>query len=173
MQDPKQPDNAARSGVATYVVEAIVAATVFLIGAVVAYKSAQLGRGWESDGPAAGYFPFYIGCILCIASARILYGALFGNNRNTEIFVDSAQLKLVSTVLVPSLVYVAAIQLIGIYAASALFIAGFMVVVGKFGWAKAVATGLAVVIVFFFMFEVWFKVPLYKGMFNPLRVIGY
>ena len=27
--------------------------------------------------------------------------------------------------------------------------------------------------VFFMMFEVWFKVPLYKGALEPLRFLGY
>ena len=26
---------------------------------------------------------------------------------------------------------------------------------------------------FFALFEVWFKVPLYKGMLEPLRFLGY
>ena len=34
---------------------------------------------------------------------------------------------------------------------------------------------LAVIVnaVFFLMFEVWFKVPLYKGTLEPLRFLGY
>ncbi|HVE88059.1 MAG TPA: tripartite tricarboxylate transporter TctB family protein, partial [Burkholderiaceae bacterium] len=27
--------------------------------------------------------------------------------------------------------------------------------------------------IFFMMFEVWFKVPLFKGDLNPLSVLGY
>jgi hypothetical protein len=30
-----------------------------------------------------------------------------------------------------------------------------------------------VVVLFFLMFEVWFKVPLFKGQFNPLGFLGY
>jgi hypothetical protein len=26
---------------------------------------------------------------------------------------------------------------------------------------------------FFVMFEIWFKVPLFKGQFNPLSFLGY
>ena len=33
--------------------------------------------------------------------------------------------------------------------------------------------GVIVIAVFFLMFEVWFKVPLYKGMLEPLRFLGY
>ena len=33
--------------------------------------------------------------------------------------------------------------------------------------------GVAVSAVFFVMFEVWFKVPLFKGSLNPLGFLGY
>ena len=33
--------------------------------------------------------------------------------------------------------------------------------------------GVAVNVSFFLMFEVWFKVPLFKGNFDPLQFLGY
>jgi hypothetical protein len=62
----------------------------------------KLGAGWTSDGPGAGYFPFYIGVILCISGAGILYQSLLGKKRNTEIFVDGEQIKRVLVVLIPA-----------------------------------------------------------------------
>ena len=88
-------------------------------------------------------------------------------------FVTHAQLKLVMTVLWPTLAFVVAVQLIGLYVGSVLFIAGFMVWVGHYRWAKSVAIAVAVMVAAFLMFDVWFKVPLFKGMFNPLRFLGY
>ncbi len=83
------------------------------------------------------------------------------------------QLKRVLSVLVPSAIYVGAIMLLGIYVASALFIALFMIVLGKYSPLKSVVVGVAVNALFFMMFEVWFKVPLYKGALEPLRFLGY
>ena len=37
----------------------------------------------------------------------------------------------------------------------------------------AVVLSVIIVAVFFLMFEVWFKVPLYKGSLDPLRFLGY
>lgn len=162
-----------RSGVATNVIEAIVAFLIIVLGAVVIQGSWALGSGWTSDGPGAGYFPFYIGIILCISGAGIMIPALFGKNRNTEIFVDSEQLKRVLSVLLPALVYVLAVQFIGLYVASALYIALFMIILGKYSRVKSVITALAVNVLFFFMFEVWFKVPLFKGQFDLLSFLGY
>ena len=55
--------------------------------------------------------------------------------------------------------------------ASALFIAIFMVWLGKFSWFKSVGVSVAAMCQMFLMFEVWFKVPLPKG---PLEALfGY
>ncbi|MEO8022204.1 tripartite tricarboxylate transporter TctB family protein [Polaromonas sp.] len=162
-----------RSGVATHVIEAIVAFLIVVLGAVVIQGSWKLGSGWTSDGPGAGYFPFYIGIILCISGVGIMIPALFGKKKNTEVFVDSEQLKRVLSVLLPALVYVLAVQFIGLYVASALYIALFMIILGKYSRVKSVVTALAVNVLFFFMFEVWFKVPLFKGQFDLLSFLGY
>ena len=163
----------ARSGVATNVVEAAVALVLLVIGIVVIVESRRLGAGWTSDGPGSGYFPFFIGLIIAISAAGILYECLLGKNKNTEVFVDSEQLKRVLSVLVPATAYVLAIAFLGIYLASAIYIALFMIVLGKYSWVKSVIAALAVNTIFFFMFEVWFKVPLFKGTLDPLRFLGY
>jgi len=173
MEPNEQSGMEQRTGVSTYIVEAVVAFLILVLGLVVIQGSWALGSGWTTDGPGSGYFPFYIGVILCISGAGILTQALFGKSRNTEIFVDSEQLKRVLSVLLPALVYVGAVQFVGLYVASALYIALFMIILGKYSPIKSVITALAVVTLFFFMFEVWFKVPLYKGQFDPLSFLGY
>ena len=84
-----------------------------------------------------------------------------------------SQLKLVLTVLLPSLAFVVAVQLVGLYVGSLLFIAGFMIWVGKYHGLKSVGIACAVMAFAFLMFEVWFKVPLFKGILEPLRFLGY
>jgi Tripartite tricarboxylate transporter TctB family len=159
--------------VSTRVVDAVVAACVLAFGALVLFGSRALGSGWTSDGPGPGYFPFYIGVLLCVSAAGIFYQAVFGKEQDKSAFVDKEQLSRVLQVLIPALVYVGAIQAIGIYVASAVYIALFMVILGKFSWVKSVAAALVINVVFFMMFEVWFKVPLFKGMLNPLGFLGY
>ncbi|WP_293779898.1 tripartite tricarboxylate transporter TctB family protein [uncultured Oxalicibacterium sp.] len=173
MDQHSESNGGVRTGVAHYVVEAAVAGLLLLLGIVVAISSWELGAGWTSDGPGSGYFPFYIGLVICISGAGTLFQALFGKEKNTEIFVDSEQLKRIFQVLIPAAIYVGAIQLIGIYVASAIYIALFMIFLGKFAPWKAIVAALGVNTLFFMMFEVWFKVPLYKGAVNLLSFIGY
>ena len=77
------------------------------------------------------------------------------------------------SVLVPAAVFVLAAMFLGLYVASAIYIAAFMIVLGKYPPVKSVVLSVVIVAVFFLMFEVWFKVPLYKGRLDPLRFLGY
>ncbi len=173
MEQHDSSADAVRRGVATYVVEAVVAAILLVVGIVVIVESRRLGSGWTSDGPGSGYFPFYIGLIIVISSLGLLYQSLLSKKRNTEIFVDSVQLRRVLSVLVPAALYVLVIRFLGIYIASAIYIALFMIVLGKYSPLRSVVAAVAINVFFFFLFEVWFKVPLFKGGLDPLGFLGY
>jgi len=151
----------------------VVSAVLLVVGIVVIFESRRLGAGWTTDGPGSGYFPFYIGLIITISALGILYQSVLGKERNTEVFVDREQLGRVLSVLVPAAVYVGGISLLGIYVASAIYIALFMIVLGKYSWIKSVIAAVLINALFFCMFEVWFKVPLYKGAFDPHAFLGY
>jgi hypothetical protein len=148
--------------------EIVVAALFFLAGAIVVYDSVRLGTKWAEDGPEAGYFPFIVGLLICIASALNLV-AVFAWARETDrAFVEVGQLKMVMSVLVPTAVYVGIIGWLGIYVASILFIGFFMRWLGKYDWWKLAAVSVGNSVFFFFVFEIWFKIPLPKG---PLEAL--
>ncbi len=159
--------------VRTSTVDAAVAVLLFIAGVTVVVQARGLGAGWTSDGPGSGYFPFYIGLILCIASAGIFYQAVFSKKRDTAAFVDREQLVRVLSVFVPAVFYVFCVVFLGLYVASAIYIALFMVILGKYPIWKSVLIGVLVNAFFFALFEVWFKVPLYKGTLEPLAFLGY
>ena len=152
--------------------DAAVAVGFFLFGALVVWDSRRLGSQWASDGPQAGYFPFYIGLIICIASVANIIIAMGSGSKGAKPFVMWGQMKMVLTVMVPCTIYVALISnpvySLGIYEASAIFIAFFMRYLGKYSWPKIAAVSVGVMTVFFLMFEVWFKVPLPKGPIEAL-----
>ena len=174
MSAPQQTEEAASpSVIANNKVDAVVAAILVLIAGVVIFEARRLGAGWTSDGPGAGYFPFYIGIIILVSGLGILFQSLFSKNRDTDSFVDRVQLRRVLSVLLPAMVYVLGINFLGLYLASAIYIAMFMVLMGKYPVLKSVLASVAVIALFFMMFEVWFKVPLFKGSLDPLRFLGY
>lgn len=152
--------------------EIAVAALFMLVGAVVVYDSVRLGARWGEDGPQAGYFPFYIGLFVCLSSAVNLALALFGRHERDRVFVEVGALKLVLSVLVPAAIYVAVIGWTGIYVASALFVAFFMRWLGKYPWWKVAAVSIGNSVIFFVIFEYWFRVPLPKGPLESVLGLG-
>jgi hypothetical protein len=131
---------------------------------VVLADSVRLGSGWqEVHGPRPGYFPFYIGLLICIASVVNFARALTLRGERDKTFVRVGQLKMVLTVLIPTAIYAFLVTWIGIYASSVLFIGFFMRWLGKYPWWKVVAVSIGTIVVFYLVFEIWFKVPLPKG----------
>jgi putative tricarboxylic transport membrane protein len=141
----------------------VVAAGFFVLGLVVINDSLRLGMRWIADGPQPGYFPFYLGVIICVSAALTFVFALRMPEARNKTFVERGQLKLVLSVLVPSAVYVGLVGWIGIYVSAILYIAFFMRWLGKYPWWKVAVVSLATSTIFFLIFERWFLVPLPKG----------
>jgi len=167
----------------------VLVALVLLGGcAVVISDSISIGFGWrEGEGPAPGYFPFWVAVMLGVSSLVNLWNATRGAGAG-EIFVSMRPFGRVLAVLIPSIGYVALVggvsfgplevvgvplevPALGIYVASAIFILAFMIVIGRENPLKALGVSVFVPVALFFMFEKWFLVPLPKG---PLEAwLGY
>src|SRR5690349_10912637 len=160
-----------RSGTRIVVIDLVVAAIIFALGALVGWDSYRIGASWGSDGPQSGYFPFYIGMITCVCGAVVFVQSLLRLGTDKHVFVTPEQFKQVLVILAPSTVYVLGVQLIGIYVSSAVFIALFMRIAGRYTWLRSAVVGLGVSLGSFVMFEIWFKIPLPKGPFENL--LGY
>lgn len=171
---PRFSSSGARREIRTRVVELTLAALTFALGAVVAYESYRLGARWGSDGPQAGYFPFYIGLIICVSSLVNFWRALFSATPGARerVFVEREALRRIFAVLIPAALYVVGIYLIGIYASSLLYVAAFMIWVGKYPWYKGAAVGGGVSVFLYFMFDVWFQVLLPRGAYDVLGLVG-
>lgn len=173
---PDKKDNTAdtRAVISVRLMEIIVACLLLAFGLTITIASYRLGAGWASDGPRAGYFPFYIGLIISISSVITLVQVMRQHGPKSKgVFVERGQLKLVLAVLVPALVFVLVIQWFGIYLAAAIYMTVFMIWLGKYSWWKAVLMGVSVATCVFFMFEIWFQVPLHKGTwYDPLSLFG-
>jgi len=163
------PEAEEASAASKRTLEIVTAFFFLLVGSVVMWDSSRIGSSWGSEGPQSGYFPFYIGLLMNLASVVNLLLAL--KSSKAESFVSKPAVKLVLAIFLPCLVYVAAMQWLGLYVASLIFIAVFMRWQGRFSVLKSGLTSLIVVVVLFVMFEIWFKVPLVKG---PLEAaLGY
>lgn len=167
----QQPDNSERSVASMATMEVIVAALFLAFGALVMFDSYRNGAGWGPDGPEPGYFPFYTGLIIAVMALVLIVQGLRLYARPAVPFVLSGQLAKVMSVFIPALVYVLGIELIGIYVASAVYVALFMKFIGKYTWVRSASVGGSVGLFSFFLFERWFSIPLPKGFIE--RALGY
>jgi hypothetical protein len=158
-------NNKAPAGpVTTRWMELVVALALAIIGAIVIIDSHRVGIGWGDDGPRSGYFPNMIGWILTVAAVWIAGEALFRWKALAgKVFVTRDEMKPVMAMFVPTVVYVVLIAFLGIYVASAIYIATFMVWQGKYKWKATLAVSLGVPVAVFLLFEMWFLIPLPKG----------
>ncbi|OWQ90996.1 small permease of tripartite tricarboxylate transporter [Roseateles aquatilis] len=149
------------SGLSRRAAEFAVSGLLFGLAMLVIWDNQRIGAGWTDTGPASGYFPMRLGIVLAVCAIATFAQAL--REQSQELFATWLQLKRVAQVLVPLTVYVALIAPLGIYAASTLFIAAFMVFAGRYPAWKGGAVALATNLLLFFVFEIQFKVPLPKG----------
>jgi putative tricarboxylic transport membrane protein len=150
-------------------VEIGVAVAMLVFSVIVIAGSLQAGIEWASDGPRAGFFPFYCAIFVLVASLVNLFQAI--NLRSAALFAEWGQIGQVLAVVVPSVIYVTILPWTGMYVASVLLIAVFMKWIGKYNWPMVIGVSIPVMIFTFIIFERWFLVPLPKG---PLEeFLGY
>ena len=143
-------------------VEIGVAAFMALLAIIGIYGSLKVGIGWGDEGPRAGFFPFYVSLVV-LGSCAINMVSVLTSIDKTRVFAEWGQLRQVVSVLAPTVIYVALVPYIGIYVASALLIAFFMIWFGRYSLIVSAAVAVLVPVATFLMFEIWFLVPLPKG----------
>jgi hypothetical protein len=152
-------------------VEIAVACSAALAGAIVSYGSLEIGTGWGDAGPQPGYFPFYIGLFIVIASCAVLVEAVIEQRRLKQVFLTREQGHRILTFFLPMLGFVAVSMVLGLYVGLALYLFGVMTIQGGYRIGKALTICVSTIVIFYFVFEKWFQVPLLKGPIEALLKI--
>jgi len=170
--EPDEPPDDSPDLASTRTVEVVTLAMLLAFAAVMAWDNWRTGVGWDSTGPQAGYFPFYVAVILggaCIWGIAKELLAMRGGPG--EGFVTRNQMRRVMQVLVPTVLYVPVTQWLGLYVASFILITGFMLAIGRIAAWKSILTGFIFSAAMFGTFEIAFDVIMPKG---PLEhLFGY
>ena len=159
-----QPDSPAVAS--TRAVDIAVSVLLLALAGLLAFDNWRTGMSWDATGPQAGYFPFYLSMILAGASVYGIVKELAA--RANEPFVRREQLQRVMQVLVPTIAFCVVMQWLGLYVASFVLIAGFMIWVGRIAVWKSVVTALVFSLAMFVTFDIAFDVIMPKG---PLEAL--
>jgi putative tricarboxylic transport membrane protein len=148
-------------------VEFGVAVAIAVFAVVVMAGSLKIGITWGIEGPRAGFFPFYVGLLLLVASVVNGYRVLARAGQGGR-FATWSELRSVMKVAVPTAVYVLLVPHLGIYLASALLIGLFMRWLDRYRWWLTLTVAIGVPLALFVTFERWFLLPLPKGPIEAL-----
>jgi putative tricarboxylic transport membrane protein len=171
VDDPTAPEADSPPVTDTRVAEVVVSLLLVALALTLGFDNWRTGIGWDSTGPQAGYFPFYLSVILGLASLYGLVVTFLARREPAETFVTRAQLRRVMAVFVPTLLFCLATQFLGMYVASFLLIAIFMRMVGKIALWKSLLTAFLFTAIMFVTFDIAFDVIMPKG---PLEAaFGY
>src|SRR5436189_6031617 len=126
VDDPTAPEPDSPAVTSTGVIDVVVSLLLLALALTLGFDNWRTGAAWDSTGPQAGYFPFYLSVILGAASLYGLVSAFLSRREAAETFVTRAQLRRVMAVFVPTLLFCLAMQFLGLYVARFLLIAVFM-----------------------------------------------
>ena len=155
----------------TRTVDIVVSLLILALACLLGWDSNRTGNEWASDGPEAGYFPFYLSVLMGAAALYGLGRAFLTRIHEGEVFVTREQLYRVMQVFIPTLLFCFATDYLGIYVASFILTAGFMIWIGKIAAWKSLLTAFLFSAAMFYIFEIAFNVIMPKG---PLEAFfGY
>lgn len=168
VDDPTAPAEDSPAVTSTWTVETVVYIALLGLALLLAFDNWRTGMGWESEGPQAGYFPFYLSMILAAASLSGLVTIFLNRATSDGTFVTRDQLRRVMQVFVPTVLFCLFTQWLGLYVASCVLIAGFMWMVGRIALWKSLVTSFVFTLAMFVTFEIAFDVIMPKG---PLEAL--
>jgi len=168
MSAPEEQQPASPVVASSRTIDIATSLVLLAFAALLAYDNWRTGMSWDATGPQAGYFPFYLSLVLAGASVYGIVKEIIARRAASEPFVRRAQLQRVLQVLAPTVAFCVLMQWLGLYVASFLLIAGFMVFIGRIAWWKSLLTSFVFSAAMFMTFEVAFDVLMPKG---PLEAL--
>ncbi len=168
VEDPTGPASDSPAVTSRRAADVAVSLLLLAFAGLLAFDNWRTGMGWDATGPQAGYFPFYLSVILAGACFWGLAKEFHARKAAAETFVTRAQLRRVLQVFFPTLLFCLLTQWLGLYVASFLLVAGFMVFVGRIAVWKSLLTAFLFSLIMFVTFEIAFDVIMPKG---PLEAL--
>jgi hypothetical protein len=146
-----------------FAMEVVAALFTTVLGLVFAIGSLRHGIAWGENGPAAGFFPFYIGCLIVLGSLGNLVQVALARRRLTGEFIQADRVRDVCAFMVSVLAFAVTVSVLGLYVSTAAYLFCVTIWKAKLRPSRAALLGLSTALFFFVCFEYAFKLPLPKG----------
>ena len=155
----------------------VLALFLMLIGLLVIWDSARLGYGWGMSGPEAGFFPFYMGLGVVIATFFIALRAIriFRKEGAGKPLILQGGLPPMLWILLPAVGMLLLTELLGLHLATVVYLAFYMGIVGKINWSKVILISIIVPFAIYIVFDKIFLIPLPEGVWgkNILALVPF
>jgi putative tricarboxylic transport membrane protein len=149
-------------------VDIMVAVFLLCLGLVVGWDSYRLGSGWGIEGPKAGFFPIAMAVIAVLGCLVIIRQAMKGTSsvKGAKLFVPAGGMKPVLTVFIPACGMVLLTEVVGLYVAAMIYLAAYIKIVGGYNWRTVLLISIPIPLIFYWVFEKIFLIPMPTGMFG-------
>lgn len=154
------------------------AAALLVLGLVLVRQAQRLPIGWTQTGPGAGFFPFWLSIGVTLFAAVILVQTLrirsapVPANGEAESFIPSGAWKPLLVVILPMIAVVGMLRYLGLYIGGAVYLAGYMWLVGRHRPLSIVLVSVLIPLALFLIFERWFLLLLPKGVILEYFLYG-
>jgi hypothetical protein len=142
--------------------EIATAALTGAFGAAIVVSSLNAGVGWTSRGVGSGTFPMIAGVLIVAGS---LYNAVRASLAAGPVVLDPAGLRKLAWMLLPAVLFVAAIPVAGLHLAAGAYAFASVAMHRSGSMRSAVLIAIATPLALYGIFDWAFQVALPRGMF--------
>jgi hypothetical protein len=122
-------------------------------------------------GPGAGAWPFWLSGLMlltCIWNIVRWFRQMTPESRSEEVFITTGGMYIVGVSIAALFALILGTAYIGLYLSLMLFLFFFIRIIGKDGWVTSVSISVLTPIGLFLFFEWALRIPLPKGITEPL-----
>jgi putative tricarboxylic transport membrane protein len=140
---------------------------VLLLAFALAFSAGALKyySWWGPGGPGSAFLPFWLGVVMALLAVMMLVRSLKEKNPGEAWLPRGEGLRHMLVVLGVTIVFVAALKVVGMILGTALYLAVLIRYLGRHPWWMTVAIAVAAAGFNWLVFVYWLRVPFPEGMF--------
>jgi hypothetical protein len=143
----------------------VTAALLLAFAAAFSVGALQQYQWWGSGGPGPAFMPFWLGLVMTLLALMMLVRSLKQQHPGEAWLPRGEGLRDLLVVLAATVAYVALLNVTGMIAGTALYLAFLMRYLGKHRWWVTFAVAIGAAGFNWVVFVQWLHVPMPEGMF--------